>query len=210
MAKRQSNKRRRAIRRRDRQGLAIVLGGVLFLLACAAGYRFLLGPTPSYSIGGPFTLIDGQGQQRTDTSFRGRYMLIFFGYTNCTDVCPQTLTEMSAALDRIDPGARRVQPLFITVDPKNDTPARMRTYTSAFSPNLIGLTGTAHQLDDVEHLFHVVVEPDTVAGKDDFDHSAVIYLFGPDGRFIAPIPADANRTVLQAELRRYVPGLNVG
>ena len=209
LARRRDDGRRKTIRRRDRKGLAMAVGGVLFLLACAAGYRSLLGPTPSYSIGGPFTLVDGQGQQRTDSSFRGRYMLIFFGYTSCTDVCPQTLTEMSEALDRMDPGARRIQPLFITVDPKNDTPARLRKYTAGFSPNLIGLTGTADQLGDVERLFHVVVEPDSVGGKDDFDHSAVIYLLGPDGKFIVPIAADANRTVLQSALRRYVPGPSV-
>ena len=201
MAKR-DDRRREAIRRRDHRGLAAAVGGVLFLLACAAGYRFLLGPPPSPSIGGPFTLVDSQGRTRSDASFRGRYLLIFFGYTRCTDVCPQTLTEMSEALGTLDPGARRIQPVFITVDP-NDTPARLHSYTASFSPRLIGLTGTAGQLDAVERLFHVVVEPDLADGKGDFDHSAVIYLLGPDGKFIAPVPADANRTVLEAALRRY-------
>ena len=154
------------------------------------------------SVGGPFTLVDSQGQTRSDGSFRGRYMLIFFGYTHCADVCPQTLTEMSEALDQIDPEARYIQPLFITVDPKHDTLQRLHQFTSSFSPKLIGLTGTAQQLAEVERLFHVVVESDS---EQDLDHSAVIYLLGPDGRFIAPIPADADRVALQAVLHRYVP-----
>ena len=202
-------RRKNAIRRRDRTGLGIATGGVLALLACAGLYRAMLGNPPP-AIGGSFTLADSDGQPRSDNSFRGRYMLIFFGYTGCADVCPQTLTEMSEALDRIDPQARRIQPLFITVDPVHDTLQRLHRYTQNFSPNLIGLTGTAAQLGAVERSFHVVVEPDSHDGKSDLDHSAVIYLLGPDGSFIAPIPADADRTTLQAALNRYVPAPGIG
>ena len=195
---------RRRHRSRDRGGLAVAVVGVLLLLAAASGYRMLLGSGPTASIGGPFTLVDGTGRPRSDASFRGRYMLVFFGYTNCRDVCPQTLTEMSEALDRVDPEARRVQPIFITVDPAHDTPQRLRTYVAGFSPTLVGLTGTADQLGAVERLFHVVVETDRAEGRDDLDHSAVLYLLDPDGRFVAPIPADGGRTAMQAALTRYV------
>ncbi len=191
-------------RRRDRAGLAIATIGVVVLLTCAGLYRAMLGPAPSPAIGGPFTLADSEGRPRSDRSFRGRYMLIFFGYTGCADVCPQTLTEMSEALERFDPDATRVQPIFITVDPEHDTPNRLRQYTTAFSPHLIGLTGTTQQLDSVERRFHVVVQPDPAGGKDGLDHSAVIYLLGPGGTFLAPIPADADRTVMQSTLRRFV------
>ncbi len=193
-----------AARRRDRAGLAIATVGVVFLLACAGLYRAMLGPAPSATIGGPFTLADSEGRPRSEASFRGRYMLIFFGYTGCTDICPQTLTEMSEALDRFDPDARRVQPIFITVDPRHDTPDRLRQYTTAFSPHLIGLTGTTQQLDAIERRFHVVVQPDPAGGRDGLDHSAVIYLLGPGGNFLAPIPADANRMMMQSTLRRFV------
>ncbi len=191
--------------RRDRAGLAIVTIGVLVLLLCAGFYRMILGPGPSPTIGGPFTLADSEGQPRSDRSFRGRYMLIFFGYTGCTDICPQTLTEMSEALGQLDPDAARIQPIFITVDPAHDTPDRLRRYTEAFSSHLIGLTGTPDQLDSVERRFHVVVEPQAAGGRTEVDHSAVIFLLGPDGDFLAPIPADADRMAMQAALRRYVP-----
>ena len=199
-------------RQPDRRGLIAVIGGLILLLICSAGYRPLLGRVASSasSIDGSFSLVDAQGRDRSNASFRGRYMLIFFGYTTCADVCPQTLTEMSEALDRIDPQADRIQPIFITIDPKHDTPERLRAYTAAFSRNLVGLTGTTAKLGDAERRFHVVAEPDQVDGTDGFDHSAVLYLLGPDGRFIAPLSADADRTVLQAELQRYVPAGTAG
>ena len=194
----------RRSRERPRGGLALATAGVLVLLSCAGLYRSMLGPEPSTVIGGPFTLADSTGTPRSDASFRGRYMMIFFGYTGCADICPQTLTEMSEALDRFDPDATRVQPIFITVDPKHDTPDRLRRYITAFSPHLIGLTGTTQQLDAIERRFHVVVEPEGGGGKGGLDHSAVIYLLGPRGDFLTPIPADASRTVMQSTLRRFV------
>ncbi len=203
-SRRHGGRQQDATRRRDRAGLAIATVGVVFLLVCAGFYRAVLGPAPSPTVGGSFTLADSEGQPRSEASFRGRYMLIFFGYTGCTDVCPQTLTEMSEALDRFDPDATRVQPIFITVDPTHDTPDRLRRYVTAFSPHLVGLTGTSRQLDAVERLFHVVVEPDQVGGRNGLDHSAVIYLLGPDGNFLTPIPAEASRTVMQSTLHRFV------
>ncbi len=190
--------------RSERKGLAIATAGVLGLLACAGLFRQVLGPGPSAAIGGPFTLADSEGRLRSDTSFRGRYVLLFFGYTNCADVCPRTLTEMSEALDQFDPDARRVQPVFITIDPARDTPERLRRYIAGFSTHLVGLTGTTRQLDAVERLFHVVVEPDPAGGREDLDHSAVIYLLDPQGNFLAPIPAEAGRAFMQSTLHRLV------
>ena len=210
MVSRRRHRRHDPTGRRDRRGLAVAVAGVLLLLGLASGYRVLLGPGPAGLTGGPFTLVDETGVPRSDASFRGRYMLVFFGYTHCADVCPQTLTEVSEALDRIDPRARRVQPIFITVDPARDTPQRLRAYVAGFSPTLIGLTGTAAQLGAVERQFHVVVEPDPAEGDGDLDHSAVIYLLDPEGRFVAPIPADAGRAVMQATLTRYVGAPPVG
>ena len=199
-----------ASRRRDRTALLTAACFVLVLLGCAASYRALLGPGPADRVGGPFLLADPDGRPRSDASFRGRYLLIFFGYTGCDDICPRTLTEMSEALDRVDPHADRIQPLFITVDPKRDTPDQLRRYTSGFSPHLIGLTGTAAQLRSVQRRFHVVVEPDRAGIGHDVDHSAVLYLLSPAGAFIAPIPADADRSVMQADLLRYLGASGTG
>jgi len=202
--------RQATTRRRDRTALLVVTCAVLVLLACAGAYRALLGPAPASMIGGPFLLAGADGQPRGTSSFRGRYMLIFFGYTGCTDICPRTLTEMSEALDRVDPQAARIQPLFITVDPKHDTPDQLRRYTAGFSPHLLGLTGTADQLHAVQRTFHVVVQPDKTGNPTDLDHSAVLYLLGPAGNFIAPIPADADRSVMQAALLHYVGASGAG
>ncbi len=205
MAGGRRDQRARMTERRHRHGFLTAAAGTLLLLTAAVGMRALLAPQRAVAgIGGPFTLVDGGGRPRSDASFRGRFMLVFFGYTGCLDLCPQTLTEMSEALGRVDPGARRVQPIFITVDPAHDTPERVRRYVAAFSPTLIGLTGTADQLSAVERQFHVVVELNTEAGREALDHSAVIFLLGPDGHFVTPIPADADRRVMQATLDRYV------
>ena len=187
-------------RRRDRAGLAIATFGVIVLLLCAGFYRMMLGPGPGSTVGGPFMLADSEGHPVSDVTFRGRYMLIFFGYSSCNDICPQALTEISEALDRFDPGAKRIQPVFITLDPKRDTSERLQRYVAAFSPHLIGLTGTTDQLATVERLFHVTVEPNEA----DLDHTAAIYLLGPDGKFLTTIPAQTNRSALQATLRQFV------
>lgn len=157
-------------------------------------------------IGGPFTLVNAEDHTVTERDFRGRYMLVYFGYTSCPDICPTTLAAMTQALARLGPAADRIQPVFITVDPKKDTPSVIGRYTAAFSPRLVGLTGSATQIRQAEAAYHVVVKPvsDTVDGRDRIDHSAVLYLMAPDGRFIAPLPADSSASVLAADLSRLV------
>ncbi|HEX4113887.1 MAG TPA: SCO family protein, partial [Stellaceae bacterium] len=98
------------------------------------------------SIGGPFTLTDQNGVVRHDTDFRGKLMLVYFGYTYCPDVCPTTLTLMSDALKKLGPDAARIAPLFITVDPDRDTPAQMKLYIQSFDPRFVALTGSAAQV----------------------------------------------------------------
>jgi protein SCO1 len=193
-------------RRRDRRGLLLATGGVLALLACAGGVRLLVRPElpQPTAVGGPFRLAAAGGGEQSDQNFRGRYMLIFFGYTGCTDICPQTLTEMSEALDRIDPEARRIQPIFITVDPARDTPDKLQRYAGAFSPHLLALTGTPDAVGEVERRFHVAVQIDPDGHGTDIDHSAVLFLMGTHGEFLAPIPADASRNEMLAALKRFV------
>ena len=107
---------------------------VAVLLLSAGGFIWLSRGGTASLVGGSFTLEDGNGRQVAERDFRGKYLLIYFGYTFCPDVCPTTLTEAADALERLGPKADRLQPIFITVDPKRDTPAVVKQYVAAFSP----------------------------------------------------------------------------
>src|SRR5690349_7329011 len=97
-------------------------------------------------VGGPFTLVDHTGKQVTDRDFRGRIMLVFFGFTFCPDVCPSGLQVIAAALDKLGPQAQKITPILITIDPERDTPAQLAAYVKSFHPRLVGLTGTPEEI----------------------------------------------------------------
>jgi protein SCO1 len=180
---------------------------VAVLLLATGAFVWLTRDGTASLVGGPFTLEDGNGKQVTDRDFRGKYLLVYFGYTFCPDVCPTTLTEAADALDRLGPKADRLQPLFITVDPKRDTPAVVKQYAAAFSPRLIGLTGSPEQIAQVAKEYRVYyAEHRTGPGPGDYtmDHSSILYLMGPDGRFIAPIRADETGAEMAAEIARFM------
>jgi protein SCO1/2 len=184
--------------------------GVLLaaLLLGTGGYLFLSGSPPSgLTVGGPFSLVDGDGKTVTDQTWRGKYMLVYFGYTFCPDVCPTTLSAVADALDKLGAKADRIQPLFVTVDPKRDTPPIVKQYAEAFSPRLIGLTGSAAQIAAAAKAYRVYyAEHRTGPGPDDYsmDHSSVLYLMGPDGRFIAPVRADLTGAEIAAALTKLM------
>ncbi len=142
--------------------------------------------------GGPFTLVDHTGRTVTDKDFQGSYLLVFFGYTHCPDVCPLTLAEVSATLKALGKDARYIRPLFITVDPERDTPAVLASYVKAFHPAIIGLTGTPQQIRSVTEAYkaHYEKAPLKTAGKVrdpsyySVDHGAFTYLMGPNGNFL--------------------------
>lgn len=179
------------------------------LLAGAAGVLWFGGNDGNnpMSIGGPFTLEDGSGKPVTDKDFRGKYMLVYFGYTFCPDVCPTTLNAVADAMDKLGPAAANVQPLFITVDPKRDTPAVVKQYAAAFGPKLEGLTGTADQIATVAKEYRVYyAEHRTGPGPNDYsmDHSSVLYLMSPNGGFIAPVRADQSGEEIAANLKKLM------
>jgi protein SCO1/2 len=185
--------------------------GLLFvlLLAGAGGFLWLSGSGGNgpVSIGGPFTLQDGSGKSVTDRDFRGKYMLVYFGYTFCPDVCPTTLTAVADAMDKLGPAAARVQPIFITVDPKRDTPKVVKQYAAAFGPSIVGLTGTAEEVATAAKEYRVYyAEHRTGPGADDYsmDHSSVLYLMGPDGGFVAPVRADQSGDEIAANLKKLM------
>lgn len=137
-------------------------------------------------VGGPFTLTDHNGKRVTERDYRGHFMLVIFGFTFCPDICPGELQVVSAALDKLGSKAERVAPLFITVDPERDTPEQLAQYVKSFHPRLVGLTGTPDEVAAAAKAYRVyykkVPDPKSTAGYT-MDHSAIIYLMGPDGAY---------------------------
>ncbi|MEO5338315.1 MAG: SCO family protein [Magnetospirillum sp. WYHS-4] len=163
------------------------------------------GPAKAPAIGGPFALTDHDGRAVTDADYRGRFMLIFFGYTFCPDVCPTNLSTVAQALDILGPAAERIVPLFISVDPQRDTVEKLKEFVGHFHPRLVGLTGTNEQVVDAARKFRVyyakVAQPG--GGPDDYlmDHGAITYLMGPDGAFRAHFPHGTAPEQMAARLR---------
>lgn len=160
------------------------------------------------SFGGPFALTDHAGRRRTDTDFRGLYLLVQFGYTACPDLCPLGLDTMARALDALGPEQARVQPLFISVDPQHDTPSVLAAFVPAFHPRLIGLSGSEEEIGAVAKTYRVhrrKVVPDP-ARPDDYliDHGSLTYLMGPDGRFLTLFPYGTSPERMAEVLRTYV------
>lgn len=187
------------------RSLYVIVGVLLaVILLGTGGYLFISGEQPAgLTVGGPFSLTDGDGKPVTDKTWRGKYMLVYFGYTLCPDVCPTTLNAVGEALDKMGPKADRLQPLFITVDPKRDKPEVVKQFAAAFGPKFIGLTGTDAQIAAAAKAYRVYyAEHRTGPGPDDYsmDHSSVLYLMGPDGRFVAPVRADLNAADMAAAL----------
>lgn len=185
-----------------------VLGLLVAVLLIGTGaFMWLGGDGGALSLGGPFTLENGSGKVVTDRDYRGKYMLVYFGYTYCPDVCPTTLNAVAAAMDKLGPKANEVNPLFITVDPKRDTPAVIKQFAAAFSPRIIGLTGTPDEIAKVAKEYRVYYAVHrTGPGPNDYsmDHSSVLYLMGPKGHFIAPLRADESGDQMAATLSKLM------
>jgi len=167
----------------------------VIVLAGLAGAAVLLRPGGGASggggvqIGGPFALLNGAGKTVTDRDFHGRFMLVYFGYTHCPDVCPTTLSDMATAVEKLPTASRaRVVPVFITVDPARDTPAIIGDYAQAFGSEMVGLTGSDAAVAAVEAEYHVYAAKHPLAHGDyGMDHSSIMYLMGPDGGFLGVI-----------------------
>jgi protein SCO1/2 len=148
-------------------------------------------------IGGPFSLTDTTGQRRTERDYAGKPMLVFFGFTNCPDVCPSGLQTLTVALDKLGDKANRISTLFITVDPERDTPQSLGAYLKSFHPKIQGLTGTTDEVNAVIKAYRVyaVKVADTQdASRYSIDHSSFFYLMNANGEYIKHFPysTDAN------------------
>jgi protein SCO1/2 len=166
-------------------------------------------PLKDARIGGPFALTDQNGRTVRDTDFAGKYRILYFGYTHCPDICPNDLAVIGQAVRRLDksaPGlAARIQPVFITVDPERDTPSVMKAYAAAFSPRLVGLTGTPQQVAAVTREFGVwsSKQPAQPGGGYAVDHSRTTLLMGTKGEPLALLPSDQGPDAVVAELTRW-------
>ncbi len=160
-------------------------------------------------VGGPFELTDQAGHRRTDTDFRGKLVVLYFGYTYCPDVCPTELQSISLALDKLGAAADAVQPVFVTVDPERDTPARLAEFVASFHPRLIGLTGSLADIKKTAIAYRTFFAKNsaTAPGEYSVDHTGFIYLIGKDGHYLGFLPpgvspdeiADAIRIRLKPE-----------
>jgi cytochrome oxidase Cu insertion factor (SCO1/SenC/PrrC family) len=156
-------------------------------------------------VGGPFTLTDQAGRTRSDSEFRGKLMVVYFGYTYCPDVCPADLMAISQALDALGPAAEGIQPVFITVDPERDTKV-LADYVAAFHPSLVGLTGSPEEIRKVANSYKAFYAkvPTERSGEYSIDHAGVIYLMGRSGEYLGFMPPQTNPDRLTEVLRKYL------
>lgn len=158
-------------------------------------------------VGGPFELTDHTGGRRTDADFRGKLMLIYFGYTYCPDICPTDLAAMAVTVDSLGAAGGAVQPLFITIDPERDTAEHLATYVESFHPRLVGLSGTADEIRRVADAYKVHYEKVQIAGGPHYamDHSGFIYLADREGRYLGFFPPGTSAERLLAVIRPHLP-----
>lgn len=157
------------------------------------------------AIGGPFVLTSTDGQTVTDQTYRGKWMVIYFGYTFCPDACPTALSNLSTALQRLGNDAGKLQPLFITVDPKRDTREVMSAYLQSFDHRIVGLVGSLEQTDAVAKTYKVYFERHEDGGDNYFvDHNAYFYLMDPDGKFVDVIEGATPGDQMADKLRQLL------
>jgi protein SCO1 len=182
-------------------GLVLCVGVIALIEGRSAG----TGTVQAAAIGGPFNLIDQDGQPFSDHELKGKTFLVFFGFTHCPDVCPTTLFEISEIMRTLGPEADRTAALFISVDPERDTPQAMKDYLSSFDPHLRGLTGDAAALAAVAKAYRVYYKKVPLEGGDyTMDHTAIVYLMDKDGRFVSPFNMRRTADVAAAELRKHL------
>ena len=169
------------------RGFALALFAALSLAVAACGPRgpsFEGSDVTGSSFGRDFSLTDPSGHTRTLADYRGKAVALFFGYTQCPDVCPTTLAALAGAMKALGPDADRVQVVFVTVDPDRDTPQLLAQYVPAFDPRFVGLRGDAAATERVAREFKVIYQkvPGTAPDRYTMDHSAGTFLFDPQGR----------------------------
>jgi protein SCO1/2 len=191
---------------------AVLLGGLLIM---GAGAFLVLSPheTPrgaagtllASAIGGPFRLVDQNGKTVTDADLKGKWSLVYFGYTHCPDACPTALNDIAIALDELGPQRNAVRPVFVTVDPERDTPAVLKSYVTAFDAPILALSGTPEEIAQAAKGYRVYYAKHPEAGGDySMDHSSVIYVMDPEGRFTASFTQENSPEEIAERLKKLL------
>jgi protein SCO1 len=185
--------------------LGLAIGAAAALVAIAAVSWRERPASLSLDLGGPFALTDANnGRTVTEESFRGKLMLIYFGYTYCPDACPTTLNNISQAMAKLGASADRIAPLFISVDPGRDTPQVMANYVKAFDPRIQGLTGDADATRKVAKEFGVYYRKHDVPGGYLVDHSSLLYVMDRRGQLLRVLPASESGDKLAGDLQELL------
>jgi protein SCO1/2 len=170
-----------------------------------------LHPRGPQRIGGPFRLIDaGSGRAVTDRDFLGKWLMIYFGYTHCPDACPVTLANMAGAIQELGPLAAQIQPIFISVDPERDTSPVLADYVSAFDKRIIGLSGGPDAIAAAAKTFRVTYKKRSTGDDYTIDHTAIVYVMDPDGRYATSILPSADSSDMAKQLRKLLSGPREG
>jgi len=186
-------------------GLVILGAGVFLGLAHRDTPRGAAGTLLASAIGGPFRLVDQNGKMVTDADLKGKWSLVYFGYTHCPDACPTALNDIAVALDELGPKRAAVRPVFITVDPERDTPEVLKSYVTAFDTPILALTGTAEEIAQAAKSYRVyyVKHPET-GGDYSMDHTSIIYVMDPQGRFTASFTHESSPEEIAERLKKLL------
>lgn len=187
-------------------GLAVLLGLVAFDFRAFFPSGLEGEQVAPVSIGGDFTLVDQNGVTRHSEDFRGKLMLVYFGYTFCPDACPTALQDMSRAVDLLGEKSDAVQPIFITIDPARDTVEQMKLYASNFHPRLVALTGTPEQVAEAAKAYRVFYEKGNAIDAESYlmTHTGFIYLMGRDGKYLSHFSPGVTAEQMAAAIEKHL------
>jgi protein SCO1 len=186
-------------------GLIVLGTGGYLVLTLHETPRGAAGTMLASAIGGPFRLVDQNGNAVTDADLKGKWSLVYFGYTHCPDACPTALNDISIALSELGPKRDAVRPVFITVDPERDTSQALKSYVTAFDAPILALTGSPEQVAQAAKEYRVYYAKHPEPGGDySMDHSSVIYVMDPQGRFTASFTHESSPEQIADRLKKLV------
>ena len=186
-------------------GVLVLAAGVLLGVAFRDREKGAAGSPLAGVIGGPFSLVDQNGRTFTDADLKGKWHLVFFGYTHCPDICPTTLNDLSLALDKLGAKKAEVGIVFISVDPERDTPPVLKSYVESFGGPVVALTGTPDEIAKAAQDYKVYyAKHPTAGGGYDMDHSALIYVMDPQGRFTATFTPDESEDTVVSRMEKLL------